>query len=328
MYNILQATNKGYGPLEFVQSTQLGEYSSDSEDGDHLYINEHDEIVTGTHPDDSQDSNAAGNHFTRIKPRHKTQSTRFTRTKERRRGRNTSASPVRNMNDLRDFYDIDSPLQDFETGDLTPPLQGHSPDHSSSPTLGGPPSSPRLGGPYNTPQAANLDTPPCSQARASPTAGDDRQENCDNPSNRGSPVPKKSNKLDNRLENCDTSQLRTNPEDQDDGQEYCEDDGGCSSPVLGNNGSPVLGSLVLGNKCSPVLGSPIHNAHLHKKPLFTEISLGTPVRSKSSHPDTILAYDTPEEDYGLTYRERVIKKYRIKMRKKTSNVDTIQQTGS
>ena len=238
------------------------------------------------------------------------------------------------MNDLRDFYEIDSPLQDFETGDLTPPLQqGQSPGNTSSPTLGEPPSSPRLGGqpssprlggPYNTPQAANLDTPPCSQARASPRAEDDRQENCD----RGSPILNKSNKQGNRLENCDTSQLRTNSEDQGNGHEYC-DDGDCSSsPVLGNNGSPVLGSPVLGNKCPPVLGSPIHSAHFHKKQLFTEISLATPVRSKSSHPDTILAYDTPEEDYGLTYRERVIKKYRIKLRKKTSNVDTIQQTGT
>ena len=50
--------------------------------------------------------------------------------------------------------------------------------------------------------------------------------------------------------------------------------------------------------------------------IFSNIPEHTPERPRGNHNLKILAYDTPEEDYGLTVRQRILKKYK-KQKKNT-----------
>lgn len=62
----------------------------------------------------------------------------------------------------------------------------------------------------------------------------------------------------------------------------------------------------------PTEKKPLKSTLKKRHKIFSDIPEYTPERPKRNVESKILAYDTPEEDYGLTVRQRIIKKYKIR----------------
>ena len=61
--------------------------------------------------------------------------------------------------------------------------------------------------------------------------------------------------------------------------------------------------------------SPLKSRLKEQHVIFSNIPEHTPERPRGNPNLKILAYDTPEEDYGLTVRQRILKKYKKQKKK-------------